>query len=225
MRLAGAFADQVLLPAGNALTMPVDMDPVQASLTEPTAVAVHSVALTERVLYRPVSEARALVLGAGAIGALIALVLQSKGCREVYLGDTNQLRLKTAEKHGFGHVYNPLENEPEAGSFDVVFDAVGSGGTRAASSRLVRPGGVISHAGLQDQSDGLDTRTLTLQEVTFIGNYCYTVADLTASVELLHGQKLGPLDWVEQRPLADGAGAFEDIHLGKSASPKIVLIP
>lgn len=225
MRLAGAFADQVLLPARNALTMPVDMDPVQASLTEPTAVAVHSVALTERVQHRPISEARAVVLGAGAIGVLIALVLQSKGCREVYLGDTNALRLQTAEKHGFGHVYNPLENEPEKASFDLVFDAVGSGGTRAACSRLVRPGGVISHAGLQDQSEGLDTRTLTLQEVTFIGNYCYTVADLTASVDLLYGDKLGPLDWVEQRPLADGASAFADVHLGKSASPKIVLIP
>ena len=182
-------------------------------------------ALAERVLYRPISEARVLVLGAGAIGALIALVLQSKGCREVYLGDTNELRRKTADKHGFGQVYNPLENEPQNASFDVVFDAVGTGGTRAASSRLVRPGGVISHAGLQDQNEGLDTRTMTLQEITFIGNYCYTVADLTAAIELLYHQRLGALDWIEQRPLADGASAFSDIHLGKSASPKIVLIP
>ncbi len=225
MRLAGAFADQVVLPAKNALTMPPDMNPVEASLTEPTAVAVHSVALAERVLHRPVSEARALVLGAGAIGALIALVLQGKGCREIMLGDTNELRRQTADRHAFGNVYNPLDTELDAASFDVVFDAVGTGGTRAASSRLVRPGGVICHAGLQDQSDGLDTRTITLQEVTFIGNYCYTVADLNAAIDLLYHKKLGALDWVEQRSLADGAGAFSDIHLGKSASPKIVLIP
>ena len=115
MRLAGAFADQVLLPAGNALTMPVDMDPVQASITEPTAVAVHSVALAERVLYRPISEARALVLGAGAIGALIGLVLQSKGCANVFMGDTNALRRETADRNGFGNVYNPLDSEPESG--------------------------------------------------------------------------------------------------------------
>ncbi len=225
MRIAGAFADQVVLPARNALTMPADMGIIEASLTEPTAVGVHSVVLAERVLHRPVSEARALVLGAGAIGVLTALVLKSKGCSEVYLGDTNALRRTTAEKHDFGHVYNPLENEPEEASFDVVFDAVGSGKTREASSRMVRPGGVICHAGLQDQELGLDTRRLTLQEVSFVGNYCYTVADLNASIALLHHGGLGALDWVEQRPLSDGAGAFADIHNGKSAAPKIVLIP
>lgn len=225
MRLAGAFADQVVVPASNVLPMPVGMSPIDASLTEPTAVAVHSVTLAENMLYRPISEARAVVLGAGAIGVLIALVLKSKGCSEVYLGDTNELRRQTAEHHTFGHVYNPLEAEPESGSFDVVFDAVGAGVTRNASTRLVRPGGIISHAGLQDQADGLDTRYLTLQEVSFIGNYCYTVSDLTASIDLLHQKKLGPLDWVEERPLADGASAFADIHTGKSASPKIVLIP
>jgi threonine dehydrogenase-like Zn-dependent dehydrogenase len=225
MRLAGAFADQVVLPEENALKMPESMDPVVASLTEPAAVAVHSVALAERVLHRPISEARAVVLGAGAIGVLIALVLQSKGVNEVFLGDTNELRRQTADKHGFGNTYNPLDSEPAAGTFDLVFDAVGAGPTRAASCRLVRPGGVICHAGLQDDAAGLDTRTITLQEVTFVGNYCYTVADLLAAVDLLAHDKLGPLDWVEQRPLADGASAFSDIHHGKSASPKIVLMP
>ncbi len=225
MRIAGAFAEQVVIPARNALTMPDDMGIIEASLTEPTAVGVHSVVVAERVLHRPVSEARALVLGAGAIGVLTALVLKSKGCSEVYLGDTNALRRQTAEKHGFGHVYDPLQSEPEEGSFDVVFDAVGSGKTRAACGRMVRPGGVICHAGLQDQSEGLDTRRLTLQEVSFVGNYCYTVADLQASIRLLHRGELGALDWIEQRPLSAGASAFADIHNGKSAAPKIVLLP
>jgi threonine dehydrogenase-like Zn-dependent dehydrogenase len=225
MRIAGAFAEQVVIPSRNALTMPADMGIVEASLTEPTAVAVHSVAVAERVMHRPVSEARALVLGAGAIGVLTALVLKSKGCTEVYLGDTNALRRETAEKHSFGHVYNPLQAEPDENSFDLVFDAVGSGKTRDASARMVRPGGVICHAGLQDQSDGLDTRRITLQEVSFIGNYCYTVADLQASIRLLNNGEFGALDWIEQRPLSAGASAFADVHNGTSAAPKIVLLP
>jgi len=225
MRLAGAFAEHVVVPERNLLPMPKDMDIVQASLTEPTAVSLHSVTVAERVLARPVSECRALVIGAGAIGVLAALVLQSKGCREVYMGDTNTLRRETADKHGFGHVYDPVTAEPAASSFDLIIDAVGAGRTREAASRLVKPGGVICHAGLQDQEPGLDTRRLTLQEVTFIGNYCYTVVDLMAAIDAIHGGKLGNLEWIEQRPLADGASAFADVHTGSSSAPKIVLRP
>ena len=36
---------------------------------------------------------------------------------------------------------------------------------------------------------------------------------------------LGTLDWIEQRPLADGAGAFDDLLNGRTAAPKIVLRP
>lgn len=225
MRLAGAFAEHVVVPESNLLPMPEDMDIVKASLTEPTAVSLHSVAIAERVLHRPVSECRALVIGAGAIGVLAALVLQSKGCKDVYMGDTNALRRQTAEQNGFGHIYDPLTAEPAAGSFDLVIDAVGAGRSREAACRLVRPGGVICHAGLQDENAGLDTRRLTLQEVTFIGNYCYTVVDLMASIDAIHSGKLGKFDWIEQRPLADGATAFADVHTGSSQAPKIVLRP
>lgn len=225
MRLAGAFADYVVVPENSLLPMPDDMDMAQASLTEPAAVSLHSVTMAERVLHRPISEARAVVIGAGAIGVLAALVLQSKGCTDLYLGDTGQLRRQTAEKHGFGHVYDPLSAEPEAGSFDLVIDAVGSGKTREASSRFARAGGVICHIGLQDDAPGLDTRRLTLQEITFIGNYCYTHSDMLAASRAIYSGKLGKLEWLEHRSLADGASAFSDVHNGVAAAPKIVLFP
>ena len=93
------------------------------------------------------------------------------------------------------------------------------------SCQFVRAGGVIAHVGLQDNEPGLDTRTLTLSEITFIGNYTYTPVDLRASIQALHSGGLGLLDWVEQRPLAEGAAAFCDIHEGRSGAPKVVLLP
>lgn len=225
MRLAGGFADHVLVPEQNLMALPAGMDVGDASLTEPTAVSLHSVRLAERVMSRPVSEARAVVLGAGAIGVLAALVLASKGCDEIYIGDTNALRRATAEQNDWGHVYDPLTAEPAADSFDLVIDAVGCGPTRQAASRLVRPGGVICHAGLQDNEPGLDTRKITLQEIVVIGNYTYTVPDLLAATRALHAGKLGSLDWVERRSLSEGASAFADVHNGSTPSPKIVLFP
>jgi len=226
MRLAGAFAQYVTIPERNLLDMPQEMDPVVASLAEPAATSLHAIYLAEKVLHRSLSECRALVLGGGSIGAFAGLMLKGKGCREVWLGDTNPLRRLTAEKLGCCRVYDPLGKDlPEENSFDLVIDAVGSGRTRAASCSFVKAGGVISHVGLQDNEPGLDTRRITLEEITFLGNYTYSAVDLRAAIQALYSGALGPLDWVETRLLSDGAAAFREIHEGKTAAPKIVLRP
>jgi len=226
MRRAGAFADCISIPERNLLALPQDMDPVHASLTEPAATALHALYLAEKSSHRPLSEGRALILGGGSIGVFVALLLHQKGCREIYLGDTNPLRRKTAEQLGICQVYDPLSGtQPKSDSFELVIDAVGSGRTRAAASQFVKAGGVISHVGLQDNEPGLDTRRLTLAEITFIGNYTYSPIDLRAAALALHSGALGALDWVETRPLAEGAMAFQSIHEGKAAAPKIVLLP
>jgi threonine dehydrogenase-like Zn-dependent dehydrogenase len=226
MRIPGAFAQFIAIPEQNLIAMPDGMDPVKASVTEPAATSLHAVLLAERILARPVSECRALVLGGGSIGLLAALFLRLKGCRDIMLGDTNELRRKTAAAENCADIYNPLEGaQPDDASCDLVIDAVGSRHTRAAASAKVAPGGVISHVGLLDNDGGLDTRTLTLQEITFIGNYTYTPVDLRAALAAIHRGDLGDLSWVETRPLADGAGAFSDLHEGRTAAAKIVLLP
>ena len=226
MRRPGAFAQYISIPERNLLDMPQDMDPVIASLAEPAATSLHAIFLAEKVLSRPISECRALVIGGGSIGVFAALMLKHKGCKAIYLGDTNSLRRETAAKLNCCTVYDPLGKDlPEAASFDLVVDAVGSGRTRAVSCELVNTGGVISHVGLQDNEPGLDTRKITLDEITFLGNYTYSAVDLRAAIEALYSGALGPLDWVETRLLSDGAAAFSDIHQGKAAAPKIVLRP
>lgn len=225
MRKPGAFAQYINMPERNLLEIPQDMSPLAASLTEPAATSVHAVYLVEKIAHRPLSESRALVLGGGSIGVFAALLLKHKGCKEIVLGDTNPLRRQTAEQLDFGKVYNPIEQEVPAGHFDIVVDAVGSGRTRAASSEKVKAGGIISHVGLQDNEAGLDTRRITLEEITFLGNYTYSVLDLKAAIDLLYSGAFGSLDWVEQRPLSEGAEAFREIHEGKVAAPKVVLTP
>ena len=226
MRRAGAFAQYISIPERNLLDMPQDMDPIVASLAEPAATSLHAIYLAEKILHRPLSECRVLVIGGGSIGVFAALMLKHKGCQTIYLGDTNALRRETAEKLKCATIYDPVSgDQPEAASFDLVIDAVGSGRTRAASCQLVAAGGIISHVGLQDNEAGLDTRRITLEEITFLGNYTYSVLDLRAAINLLYQGALGSLDWVETRHLSEGGAAFREIHEGKAASPKIVLRP
>ena len=111
------------------------------------------------------------------------------------------------------------------GGFVDLVDAVGGRATRAAASAAVAPGGVIVHIGLMDNDGGLDVRKFTLQEVTFIGSYTYTMVDFRATVDAIQAGVLGDLGWIERRRLDAGATAFDDLAHGRSAAPKIVLVP
>jgi L-gulonate 5-dehydrogenase len=66
---------------------------------------------------------------------------------------------------------------------------------------------------------------MTLQEITFLGTYTYTMRDFQETAAAIFDGRLGPLDWPEIRPLGEGAQAFADIDAGLVAAPKIILEP
>ncbi|HAW48565.1 MAG TPA: galactitol-1-phosphate 5-dehydrogenase, partial [Roseovarius sp.] len=111
-----------------------------------------------------------------------------------------------------------------AEQFDIVVDGVGYEATRAQASAHARPGGVIVHIGLGQSTGGLDIRRMTLQEITFIGTYTYTAQDFRDCAQAMFEGRLGALDWVEERALSEGSGAFADIRAGRVTSPKIILV-
>jgi len=222
----GAYAELVKIPETNIIPVSEQLDPVKAALAEPAATALHAITVAEKALWRPLAEVRALVLGAGAVGISAALALRSRGVGEVAIADTNPLRRKMAESAGDLSVYDPLDGAaPEANGYQLVIDAVGGRETRKAASTAVEPGGVIAHIGLMETGGGLDVRKLTLQEITLVGIYTYAMVDFRAAVKALSSGVLGPLDWVETRPLSDGARAFADLQAGKTAAAKIVFRP
>ncbi|MBU1357185.1 MAG: alcohol dehydrogenase catalytic domain-containing protein [Gammaproteobacteria bacterium] len=225
MTRPGAYAEYMSIPASSLIEMPQDMDSITASLTEPAATAWHAINLSLRALVRPVHECRVLVIGGGAIGMLAALLLKALGVRSLVLTELNALRRDAVRQHVGCEAVDPRESPLAEGSFDYVFDAVGAKPTRQQAIAAVKPGGVVMHVGLQDWASEIDMRRLTLAEITLLGTYTYTTADLRATVAALHGGTFGDLSWVEQRALADGPAAFHDLDQGRSAAAKIVLRP
>ena len=113
---------------------------------------------------------------------------------------------------------------PIAGDADGANDVAGVE-TRCSASVAIKPGGVIVHIGLLEAEGGLDVRKMTLQEITFVGTYTYTMADFRDTVAALDAGVLGELSWIEKRPLAEGASAFRDLLEGRAGAAKIVLMP
>ena len=217
---AGAYAEAVAVPEANLSVLPDHLDFATASLAEPLACGVHGIRRGFESFGRAPGDTRVAVLGGGAIGLLAAKVYAHQGVKELWIAETNPLRRKQLETSIDARAYDPREGGPE--EVDLVFDAVGSGITRAAASAMVSHGGMIVHIGLQDSEPGLDTRRLTLQEIGFLGVYCYQPEDFAASLSLLADGHVTRDGWSEIRPLSEGPKSFSDIHDG-NAPPKIIL--
>ena len=225
MTRAGGFAERMTTAARSVIDIPQDMSLRAAAVTEPAATALHAINLSMKSLVRPLPECRVLVLGGGAIGMLSALLLRHYGVRHVTVAETNALRRTSVEAAAGCATCDPREQAPAANSVDYVIDAVGAKATRDLALEAVKPGGVVMHIGLQDWASEIDMRKLTLAELTLLGTYTYSTADLRAAVAALHGGAFGNLAWVEERPLAEGARAFRDLHEGRTAAAKILLRP
>jgi 2-desacetyl-2-hydroxyethyl bacteriochlorophyllide A dehydrogenase len=225
MTRAGGFAELMTTAAASVIELPDSLGAREAALTEPASTALHAITLAMRALARPLQECDVLVQGGGAIGMLATLLLTNYGVRNVTTVETNPLRRASLARATRATVRDPSTSAPADGSADLVIDAVGAAVTRNAALACIRPGGVIVHVGLQDWASEIDMRRLTLGEITLIGTYTYSTADLRASVRALHEGAFGDLAWVEERPLAEGAAAFRDLHEGRAAAAKIVLRP
>ena len=225
MTRPGAYAEYMSIPAASLIAMPQDMPAAAAALTEPAATAWHAINLSTRALVRPLHECRVLVVGGGAIGMLAALLLRHLGVQQLTVTELNPLRRQALQGAVGCEVVDPRQQPLAESGFDYVMDAVGSKLTRQQAFACIKPGGVVMHIGLQDWASEIDMRKLTLAEITLLGTYTYTTADLRATVDALHRGVFGDLRWVEERMLADGPQAFVDLDQGRSASAKIVLRP
>jgi 2-desacetyl-2-hydroxyethyl bacteriochlorophyllide A dehydrogenase len=225
MTRPGAYAQFMSIPAASLVAIPQEMPAVTAALTEPAATAWHAINLSARVLARPLHECRVLVIGGGAIGMLAGLLLKRLGVDRLTMTELNPLRRDALIRAVGCEAIDPREKPLAAGQYDYVLDAVGSKVTRTQAFEAIKPGGVIMHVGLQDWASEIDMRKLTLAEITLLGTYTYTTADLRATVDALHRGAFGDLWWVEERRLDEGPQAFVDLDRGHSASAKIVLRP
>ena len=225
MTRPGAFAQAMSIPGGCLIELPDTLGAVAAALTEPAATALHAINLSMKCLVRPLPECRVLVLGGGAIGMLAALLLRHYGVDRLDVAEVHEGRRASVAQHARCATFDPRAESAADNAFDFVIDAVGSAVTRKTALAAVKPGGVVMHIGLQDWASEIDMRKLTLAEITLLGTYTYSMADLRATVAALDRGVFGDLSWVARRPLADGAQAFDDLHQGRLAAAKVVLEP
>lgn len=160
MNRAGALAEWLVVPARFAWPI---------SVREPTTlVCVEPFTVVETALRRLRGRAMpgaALVVGAGAQGALMCLALLRRGLH-VQVVDVNQERVQFAL--GLG-----AKGENGEGSFELVVDTVGSPEANATAVARAAVGGSVLVLGLDGRPLELTSQTLVRRQLELRGSLTY----------------------------------------------------
>ncbi|MGW1668252.1 zinc-dependent alcohol dehydrogenase [Streptomyces sp. NPDC002324] len=158
---AGALAERLAVPVSSLHGLPDSVDAVLGALVEPGGNALRA---AEAAATR--AGDRALVLGPGTIGLLVALFLRAAGT-EVHLMGRTEDSLAFARSLGFPHTWTE-ESVPDL-PFDAVLDATNAAELPGVAVELVEPGGRVVYIGLAAEPSRIDTRALVLKDVTAVG--------------------------------------------------------
>ncbi len=130
---AGACAELVAAPAGNAFVLPPDLPRAWGTLVEPLSCAVHGFDRLGAKL-----ADRYLIYGAGTMGLLMAQLARRAGAATVDVVDVNQDRLPVAERLGADRTATSADELDQSHGWEVVIDATGV--VRAIEDGLRRVG-------------------------------------------------------------------------------------
>jgi len=207
----GAFAERLVLPLGNLHPVPDGVPDEAAVFVEPLAAAFRVV---EQV---PVdADTRALVLGDGRLGLLIAQVLHRAGCRVTLVGRHPD---KRALAEGWGVATAPAEADPDAA--DIVVEATGRPEGLARAIALTRPLGTVVLKTTCAEAVRFQPAPIVIHELTVVGSRCGPFAPALAA--LAAGTvDVAPLV-AATFPLEEGERAF-----ARAAAPgtlKVLLAP
>lgn len=161
---AGAFAEQVRLPAANLHVVPKGVDDDHAVFVEPLAAAF-------QVLKQVKFDSRTFVtvLGDGRLGLLVAQVLRNVGCPVRVIGKYPD-KLAICEKWQIRS--RLLADISPRHDQDVVVDCTGSAAGLELAMQMVRPRGTIVLKSTVAAGKALNLAPLVVDEITVIGSRC-----------------------------------------------------
>ena len=185
------------MPASSLITLPDAIDDTTGALVEPGGNAWRAVEAA-----RVEAGGRLLILGAGAIGLLVAMMARARGV-EVHLVGRREASIRFARSLGFEHVWQAGAIPGE--TFEGVVDASNSTDLPALSVDLVQPGGRVVWIGLSGEPSRVDSRRVVLKDVTVVGI-------LSASPGLEGALGMFASGRVEPAPLVAGVVGLDEVE-------------
>lgn len=184
----GALAERFTVPDRCLVAVPNDVDDDHAVFAEPLAAALHVVDEL------PEGTKRAVVLGDGKLGQLVARAVASAGVKTTLVGHHAD-KLALAKTSGLD---TALERDigRDLDDADVVVDATGSTSGLSLALRLTKPRGTVILKTTVAGSSSVDLSPIVVNELRVVGSRC---GDIARAVAVLATRSVDPTPLIAHR--------------------------
>lgn len=187
----GAFQKYWTVKARTLHKLPKTVDLKKGALIEPLSVACHDIRRS-----RLKAGEKAVVIGGGPIGQLVAAVAKSVGA-DVLISEVNESRREFANKIGVESV-NPLETDLAAyvdewtgtKGADVVFEVSGVQPAIEAMTQVAGRRARIVMVAIHSQQPPIDLFQFFWKELELLGARVYEAEDFDWAIELIASGKV-----------------------------------
>ncbi len=202
----GGFSEYVYLSEEHlqnvAHLMPENLTEVEASFYEPLGCCVRAIKRANLM-----NDSKVLVIGLGSIGILMSQALKAFGMK-VTGCDLLPERIKFLKNLGIESLDSrELAQNQE---FDAVFMTSGADKAIDVALKNIRSGGTILVFSSTPQNKGYANNEIYYRELTVMGSYSPSPADLKDSLELLRNGKVNVKNMSTIYKLNDIQKAFDD---------------
>lgn len=214
----GALQQYWNVPAATLVKLPSGVSLRDAALVEPVAVAVHDVRRSELG-----PGDKAVVIGAGPIGVLIATVAGAFGA-DVVIAEIDPARRATAAELGLATL-DPssvdqaawVEEWTGGAGADVVFEVSGSAAAVQGATDLVKVRGTLVVVAIHSQPRLLDLHRVFWRELRILGARVYQRQDFERAAELVANGTIPAEQLVtDVVPLTEVQSAFGVLEAGQA---------
>jgi L-iditol 2-dehydrogenase len=231
--LNGAYAESIVIPARiarkNTLRLKPETAFPDAALTEPLACVVQGI---EDVNLQ--AGQHVLVLGAGPIGLMFAVLAKQLGC-DVTVAGRRMARLEAAKRLGADHVIDIGDGDDLVSKvrdvskehFDVVIEAVGKPEVWQAGVHLVRKGGTVNFFGgcPAGTTVTLDTTLIHYSDLTLLASFHHTPSSIRRALEFIETGVIRAADFVDgECPLSTLPELLKSMTSGNRAVKTLVQV-
>lgn len=222
----GMASEYFVTDAKKAVKLPDDMSWDHGAMIEPLAVAVHAVRLAGDMTGK-----KAVVLGGGPIGNLVAQTIKAMGAEDVLLSELSQYRLETARKCGIKAVdvkkqdlLEAIETNFGKDRADYIFECVGISETMNQAIQYARKGSTIVVVGVFSDLGNINMGLVQDHELTLKGSAMYREEDYIKAIELVN-KGLIEFDALitHHVPFQEYKRAYEIIDEQKDKAMKVII--
>jgi threonine dehydrogenase-like Zn-dependent dehydrogenase len=222
-----AFAEVMLVPAGNVVRLPDDMPIEYGALIEPLSVGRHAAGRGGCTAGEAV-----VVIGGGPIGQACALAAARLGARHVVVSEPSPSRRRLIEALGFTAVDPTGQDLAQAtldafgGPANLVLDTVGTSRSLADAVACSSFGARVVLVGMNAPQIELAAYMFSTEERSLIGSFCYTPAEFAETAAWVGSAPAELAALIDGRVDFDGApAAFASLARRELDASKVLVFP